>query len=114
MIRNKNFTHKIKPNYSTRTTWRFENFDTSNCSLEDLQNLVIQTTDLLSSRKSTTDSSIEPTNNTHKPVTTISILSSDNPILHSEPLQDNSHDATTPKLNRNSSIRQDSGFVDSK
>ncbi|RHZ59912.1 hypothetical protein Glove_360g55 [Diversispora epigaea] len=110
-----------KRDYSTRTTWKIRNIDTSKCSLEELQKLVIQTTSLLLPQKNTSDSLIDQINLTNPTIKTapITVLSSDN-LIHSEPLQDNSQGAcemvtkTSSKLSNSTRTRQDSGFCESK
>ncbi|CAG8477976.1 201_t:CDS:2 [Diversispora eburnea] len=98
-----------KRDNSTRTTWKIRNLDTSKCSLEELQKLVIQTTNLLLPQKNASDL-IDPTTKT----TPITVLSTDN-LIHAEPLQDNSQGACEMVTKTSSnSTRKDSGFCESK
>ncbi|CAG8531435.1 64_t:CDS:2 [Cetraspora pellucida] len=106
-----------------KLSWRLKGLDLTTCSLEELQKLVITTTNIMISQNNklntATPSSLTVPNvsrksgrkHAYKQQTT-------SPIIHSEPIEDASHvtfaTPVPPKLGRTKSIRKDSGYVESK
>ncbi|RIB03100.1 hypothetical protein C2G38_2123834 [Gigaspora rosea] len=93
-------------------------FDVSTCSLEDLQKLMITTTNIMYPQKSSkiVDKSNNDQNNQNDQVMPISVLKSDSPTFHAEPMEDVSYISNNklPISKFTNAFRQDSGFSESK